>query len=405
MAIQAYGLNYQGSKNKIAEWVVDHLPYGKNFYDLFGGGGAVTHAAIKSGKFKKIILNDINPLCQCFVKAAHGDYTDAELFRWRSRTEYEQNRLNDELTFFLYSFGGNGENYLYARELEPFKKALHYARVFGDNSALTEMGCPSSSRKWIYEHNELVKANYTDWYLSNVMHTDLTYADFKGKLQVQIKDREEELRQYLLDALKQSGLKSQREVGIRLGTNMERHYFGKSQWAFPTEEMYAKMQTFMPLPRPYSTLFGLDDTCKTDIRALISLEKLTSFYFLENYQNARRLKSLHGLCPDLIGLQQSYDEVEIAPNSVIYCDPPYYSTSGYIVGGFDHEKFYEWCSRQKELTIISEYYMPSEAFIPIAQTTICCTLSATNNAKQAVEKLYIPKHQWGLYKQKQGLLF
>lgn len=404
MALQTYGLQYQGSKNKIAEWVVDKLPYGTNFYDLFGGGGAVTHAAILSGKFRQYYINDLNHLCGCFAQAVRGEFTDEQLNRWISREEYESIRTTDPIAFFCYSFGGNGENYLYAKKLEPFKKALQKARVFGDETDLKAMGVLSSRRKWIYDHSDMVKAAYTDWYLSEVMHTDLKYSDFKGKLQTQIKDREEELRQYLCDAFRASGLKSQREVGIRLGTNMERHYFGRSQWEFPTEEAYKKMQTFMPLPKPYSTLFGLCADNKTDIRALISLEKLSSFYSLENWHNARRLKALRGLTDKLTDYCGSYEHVKIKPNSVVYCDIPYYNTSGYVTGEFDHNKFYEWVLSQEELTIISEYYMP-EDFMPIAQTTINCTLPATNNAKQAVEKLFIPKKQWELYKKRRGLLF
>lgn len=37
-----YGVPYRGSKNKIADWVVDHLPDGKTLVDLFAGGCAVT---------------------------------------------------------------------------------------------------------------------------------------------------------------------------------------------------------------------------------------------------------------------------------------------------------------------------------------------------------------------------
>lgn len=295
MATKSYGLCYQGSKNRIAEWVVDHLPSATNFYDLFGGGGAVTHCALLSGKFKNFTFNDLNPLSQGFVKAANGEYTDEEMDRWISREEYVATKATNPVAFFCYSFGGNGDNYCYAKEIEPFKKALHYARVFCDTSALKEMGCPSSQRKWIFDNSDRVKAAYIDWYLSEIMHTNLKYSDYKSKLHTQIKDREEELRQYLCDALKQSGLKSQREVGIRLGSNMERHYFGKSQWEFPTAEAYAKMQTFMPLPRPYESLFGLDGDSGAHIRSLISLEKLTSFHTLESYANIKRLRGLRGL--------------------------------------------------------------------------------------------------------------
>lgn len=34
-----FGLPYQGSKNKIANWVCDILPNANTLYDLFVGGG------------------------------------------------------------------------------------------------------------------------------------------------------------------------------------------------------------------------------------------------------------------------------------------------------------------------------------------------------------------------------
>ena len=37
-----YGLPYKGSKNKLAERIVDLFPKADNFYDLFCGGGVKT---------------------------------------------------------------------------------------------------------------------------------------------------------------------------------------------------------------------------------------------------------------------------------------------------------------------------------------------------------------------------
>lgn len=64
--------------------------------------------------------------------------------------------------------------------------------------------------------------------------------------------RVQELRQYLRDALKQS-VKTATYVDQMLGTKgMSGHYFGDSQWMFPTREKYEIMQTFMPLPRGHA---------------------------------------------------------------------------------------------------------------------------------------------------------
>jgi hypothetical protein len=61
----------------------------------------------------------------------------------------------------------------------------------------------------------------------------------------------EELRQYLRDSLKASGRKA-KDIDEHLGTNgMSGHYFGSSQWMFPTRDAYEKMREIMPLPRDY----------------------------------------------------------------------------------------------------------------------------------------------------------
>ena len=52
-----YGVPYQGSKNKIAGWVIDNLPEDEILVDLFAGGCAVTHAALLSGKWNRIVAN------------------------------------------------------------------------------------------------------------------------------------------------------------------------------------------------------------------------------------------------------------------------------------------------------------------------------------------------------------
>jgi hypothetical protein len=61
----------------------------------------------------------------------------------------------------------------------------------------------------------------------------------------------EGLRQYLRDALAKSGHKA-KDVDDALGTHgMSGHYFGDSQWMFPTKKAYKIMQEFMPLERDY----------------------------------------------------------------------------------------------------------------------------------------------------------
>lgn len=117
------------------------------------------------------------------------------------------------------------------------------------------------------------------------------------------------------------------------------------------------------------------------------VKKLDKRCELQSLESLERLQSLEFT-------NKSYDEVEIKENSLIYCDIPYKSTASYVVGSFNHDKFYEWAKKQKELVMISEYSMP-KGFTCVAQTEKRNILS-TN--KKAIERLFVPDNQLDLYK-------
>ena len=95
---------------------------------------------------------------------------------------------------------------------------------------------------------------------------------------------------------------------------------------------------------------------------------------------------------------RDYREVKISKGSVIYCDIPYKDVKQYLRMTFDHEAFYNWCEKQTELVVISEYAMPEDRFVCVASRKRKSTFSATNNALAREEKLFVPKHQYELYK-------
>ena len=123
-----FGVPYQGSKNQIARWVIDNLPEDEILVDLFAGGCAVTHAAMLSGKWNKVIANDIGDAPEVFCNAILGKYADEK--RWISREDFQDLKEIDPYVSLCWSFGNNRRGYLYGQEVEPWKKALHYARVF-----------------------------------------------------------------------------------------------------------------------------------------------------------------------------------------------------------------------------------------------------------------------------------
>ena len=50
---KAYGVPYMGSKNKIAPWIVEHLPRAEVLVEPFAGGCAITHCALEAGAFER----------------------------------------------------------------------------------------------------------------------------------------------------------------------------------------------------------------------------------------------------------------------------------------------------------------------------------------------------------------
>lgn len=86
----------------------------------------------------------------------------------------------------------------------------------------------------------------------------------------------------------------------------------------------------------------------------------------------------------------------IPDNSVIYCDIPYKGTRTYQSHKkteFDYERFYDWAYKQTQPTFISEYWMPEDRFVCIAEIKRKETFSASNNSKKVTERIFVPKHQ------------
>ena len=363
-----YGLPYKGSKSKIAAELFRCFPKRDNFYDLFAGGCAMTHYALANKNYKRIIANDINPgPVQLFTDAIHGKFHNER--RWISRDDFYSLKDKEPYVRYVWSFGNNGDSYLYAKEVEPWKKALHFARVLGNFDLFNEFGIRTDgTRKDIRENQEEYKKLYIKWYIEKIHKTKLSNAEFEKKMIDQQERSESELREYLQEGLRKAG-KRPCDVDRYLGTNgIAGHYFGKSQWEFPTKEIYEKLQSFLHLPLDYDALVG--------VRLL--KEALTA---LQRLQRLQRLESR----------TMSYDEIPIEKNSLVYCDIPYAGTDGYGIE-FDHKKFYEWCARQTEPVFISSYDMPEEKFYCVKKLIHRSTLSATANLK-VVEKLFIPVHQ------------
>ena len=274
--IDSYGLPYQGSKNKIAEFIISKLPRAEHFYDLFAGGCAITHCALVSGKYNHIHANDIQvKYPQLFYDAAHGKYKNEN--RVITRDEFFMFKDSDALVELCWSFGNGRKDYLWDKNIEDVKQA-----------ACKVIMCDDKQKRRLY------------------------FREFINKLQ----------------------------------SNMTN-----------------------------------DEKSK-----LLQLQSLESIERLERIQCLERLGEMH-ILERLYISGKSYNEVEILPNSVVYCDPPYIGTKGYCVE-FDHEQFYEWLRNTNFPVYISEYTMPSD-FAIVASIDKIASFSATDKSTVKQENLYI----------------
>ena len=162
-----YGQPYKGSKTKLAERIIDLMPRAEHLYDLFAGGCSVAHCALIKGKYGHVHINDINPMMpKAFVKALQGGFDDED--RWISREDFFRLKGTDPYVAICFSFGNDLKTYCYGKEVEPLKKALHYA-IFFDSYELSDaligidlrpiQKCATRQEKYLLA-KRLIKAAY-----------------------------------------------------------------------------------------------------------------------------------------------------------------------------------------------------------------------------------------------------
>lgn len=109
-------------------------------------------------------------------------------------------------------------------------------------------------------------------------------------------------------------------------------------------------------------------------------------YVNESYKNALKqsplLQGVRFMC-------ETYSDLQIPDNSLIYCDPPYENTTKYK-DNFNHKTFWQWCrekTSEGHTVFVSEYNAP-EDFDCIWQKEIVSSLTKDTGSKRAVEKLF-----------------
>ena len=330
-----YGLPYKGSKNRIAKRLVEALPAAPVLYDVFAGGCAITHAAMLSGKYSRVVANDINGMIpHAFETALAGGFRNED--RWISRGDFQRLYKTDPYVAICFSFGNDLHEYCYARELEPYKRALHYAIFWKDIAPWAEL-CPETA-----------------------------------------------------DALKKAVESEQDRHKRRIGAGR----------AIVKELKAGLMNgTINPavMDKPIYRKIRKEKTPGLRIKSAERFERLKSLEVLQNDESLCRLQSLKRLDrinsvdvpPVLTVTTGNYRALNFERGGIIYCDPPYKSTDERYGQEFDFNGFYSWCEHQANPVFISEYTMPEDRFVPVAAFTV----SRKMNAKKSnicPEKIWRP---------------
>ena len=92
---------------------------------------------------------------------------------------------------------------------------------------------------------------------------------------------------------------------------------------------------------------------------------------------------------------QSYAEIDIPSDAVVYCDPPYHASDNRLYEGtarFDHGAFYDWCVRVSKTNpiFISEYSIEDDRFEVVSEKHKMTSMNSKNSV-YVIERIYTVK--------------
>jgi adenine-specific DNA methylase len=142
------GIPYMGSKRKLSYEIVSYImqqnPNCKYFYDLFGGGGAISFQALQHKNIQQVYYNEIDMgVCELLRKIQKEGVT-SEFYKWVDRETFHANKEGDDwyagLIKTVWSFGNNSEKgYLFGKEIENTKRLMHEVVVNKCENSLNEL--------------------------------------------------------------------------------------------------------------------------------------------------------------------------------------------------------------------------------------------------------------------------
>ena len=390
-----YGIPYMGSKNLIAEKIVAFLPSGKRFVDLFGGGFAMSHCALLSGKYESVFYNEINPLLPKLIKDAIGGKYNSRKFKpeFITREKFFAEREKDGYIKYIWSFGNKGDTYLFASEIEDIKKQGHAYCV--DKTPID--GIPNCDSDDIFERKKFLNRFCKREFAAQMAADSTLKEKYKEYCNIIFHKFTREVALRFTAWLRSTGIKAA-EVKRLTDSEMASHYLSNgSQPAVPTVEMWQKLLQSpalqrVEIPQWVKNLFSVDEAYKADeLRKLGNALRLQRLQQLEQLQQLQRLQQLEQL-QQLDGILTlncgSYIDYKHQRGDVVYCDPPYEGTAQYDESGFNHKAFYDWAFTQPYPVYFSSYEISDCRFCALWSTKKQSLFNSAKSYLQKTEYIY-----------------
>jgi hypothetical protein len=275
------GIPYMGSKDRIIASLAMNFPKADHFYDLFGGGFSVTHYMLLRNRYKSYHYNEIKEGIVALVKDSISGKYNHNCFKpaWISREDFYRLKDTDPYVAVIWSFGNTMQYYMFSKQIEPYKKAMHMAVVFDEFDDLS---------------SEVL--GFAKW--PSICKT--------------VKQKRLYLRQKI--------------------------------------EYYRVTK----IPKV--------------LHQFLNEKQLQQLQQVQQLQQLEQLQKLEGLnCNKLNFSSKDYREIDILPNSIVYCDIPYYGTDCMTRkksygDTFNHTDFFDWAASRKFPVFISEYNISDKRF-------------------------------------------
>jgi adenine-specific DNA methylase len=148
------GIGYMGSKRKFAGDIINFIksrhPDITDFYDLFGGGGAISFTALT--KRYNTHYNELNSHIFELVKYLQTHKKlEPKFYEWVTREEFFKQCARTDADFYsgfvmsCWSFGNKQSSYIYGADIEEIKRLAHEFVVYGclNSMRLLEIDIPT----------------------------------------------------------------------------------------------------------------------------------------------------------------------------------------------------------------------------------------------------------------------